>query len=217
MDTAWTRQAKVAAVACALGVSLAACGGDEPGTGVPTDSQAGAGATTTAPASPTTSAEASETTAAGAPAGEVTEPDTELAVGDTATVPFTYAKKDGTIAITVTKVEKGAEADLAAFGDKAKGLTPYYIHATIENVDGGDFAYASVRLRAVDASGRGTGVIISGGVPGKCESENGPKDFTSAGATYETCVLQASSGVDIAGVSFAEGEKYRDSPVIWKM
>ncbi len=122
----------------------------------------------------------------------------------------------GTIAITVTDIEKGSSSDLAQFGDRAKGLVPYYIKFTVENVEGTDLSYSSVRLRANTADGRGTGVIISGDVEGKCESETAGRDFTTAGATFETCALQASQeGVDVVSAEFNEGDDYQDDPISW--
>lgn len=56
--------------------------------------------------------------------GDVTAPGTKLKVGDRAVLPFeNTSDKKGTIAVTVTAIEKGTEADMAAFGDKAKGMT----------------------------------------------------------------------------------------------
>ncbi|MFI7285142.1 hypothetical protein ACIBRY_00470 [Streptomyces anulatus] len=54
-------------------------------------------------------------------------PGTELKVGDRAVLSFAYTSdKKGTIAVPVTAIEKGAEAGMAALGDKAKGMTPYF-------------------------------------------------------------------------------------------
>ena len=165
---------------------------------------------TSAPASPSTSA---------APSGnaDVTKPGAELKIGERAVVPFTFGtEKEGTIAITVTSIEKGENADLAKYGEKAKDLVPYFIRATIENVGGTDLAYSTVSLRAIGGDGRSTGVIISGDVD-KCESESADKNFTTPGAKYETCVLQASraSGT-VGGATFDKGDAYQDDPVVWK-
>ncbi|ASR36152.1 hypothetical protein BAY61_15350 [Prauserella marina] len=205
-----------AAAIAAVALGLSACGSEEEGTPA-------AGEPTTAASS--AEAEAPESSEADVPADsedspsaeDVTAPGTELKTGETAVLPFTYGTdKSGTIGVTVTDIEQGDSADLAEFGDRAKGLVPYYVKISVENLEGTDLAYSSVSLRAVTGDGRGTGVVISGDVEGKCESDSAPREFTSAGATYETCVLQAAQeGVDVVGAEFDDGDAYQDEPVTW--
>ncbi|MEV0575586.1 hypothetical protein [Streptomyces sp. NPDC050392] len=154
---------------------------------------------------------------AGAPAGgDVAAPGTKLKIGDRAILPFTYGtEKKGTVAVTVTAIEKGAEADMAPFGAKAKGMTPYYIRMKVENVSGTDLSYASLRLRGKLEGGGPTGVILIGDLPGKCDNETAPRDFTTKGASYETCSLSATKTDPIAAASFEDGDAYSDSPVLW--
>ncbi|MFF5985507.1 hypothetical protein [Prauserella flavalba] len=208
------RLALVAAVAT-LGLTLAACGGEEDAAG---------GEATTAPPAPTSSEQSpvsesadSSPSAGGTAPVEATAPGTELKVGETATIPFTYGTdKSGTIAVTVTAIDKGDPADLAQFGERANGLVPYFIKFKVENVGGTDLSYASVDLRAITADGRGTGVVITGDVEGKCETENADSEFTTAGATFETCTLQAAQdGVEVTGAEFDEGDEYTDDPIVW--
>ncbi|CAM3181785.1 hypothetical protein SAXI111661_21740 [Saccharomonospora xinjiangensis] len=211
------RRITLAAAVAALGLGLTACGDTESGAAQSTDTAKSESNSTSA--SPTSS-EAPATEAkpsGGAASGETTAPGTELKVGETATVPFTYGtEKSGTIAITVTAIEQGDSADLAAFGDRAKGLVPYFIKFKVENVEGTDLSYSSVRLRATAADGRGTGVVISGDVEGKCESETASRDFTTAGASYESCALQASSeGIEVVGAEFSDSDDYLDDPIVW--
>ncbi|GAA5162232.1 hypothetical protein [Amycolatopsis dongchuanensis] len=193
-------------------VLLTACGSDdEPTVAAPAPSTT---AESTASSAPSSSAASS----APASAGETTAPGTELKVGQRAVVPFEYGtSKKGTIAITVTAIERGENADLAKFGDRAKGIVPFYVRATVENVDGSDLSYSSLRLRGVGPDGRSTGVIITGDTD-KCESESADKDFKTAGAKYDTCVLTAArEGGSVAGAEFdAGGDAYSDDPVVWK-
>ncbi|GHE77088.1 hypothetical protein GCM10017786_02980 [Amycolatopsis deserti] len=199
--------------ALAAPVLLTACGSDDDSTaGAPAPNPASA---TTAPSSvPPPESSAPATAAAG---GATTAPGTELKLGERAVVPFEYGNsKSGTIAITVTAIERGDNADLAAFGDRAKGLTPFYVRATIENVGGTDLSYSSVSLRGLGADGRSTGVIISGDTD-KCESESAGKDFTTAGAKYQTCVLTAArEGGSVTAAEFDKGDAYSGSPLVWK-
>ncbi|EHY89432.1 hypothetical protein SacazDRAFT_02536 [Saccharomonospora azurea NA-128] len=218
-STVQNRRIALAATVATLALGLTACGSKESGSAEASgnDTQTTAASSSAAPPEAPASSAAEETAANKATPGEITPPGTELKVGETATVPFTYGTDmSGTIAITVTDIEKGSSSDLAQFGDRAKGLVPYYIKFTVENVEGTDLSYSSVRLRANTADGRGTGVIISGDVEGKCESETAGRDFTTAGATFETCALQASQeGVDVVSAEFNEGDDYQDDPISW--
>ncbi|HEY3480666.1 MAG TPA: hypothetical protein VGL02_17360 [Streptomyces sp.] len=195
--------------ACAATLLLSACG-EESG-------QAAPAAPTSAPTSASPEAPESSETGAAAPVGDVTKPGTELKLGERAVVPFKYGTtKSGTIAITVTAIEQGANADLAKYGDKAKGITPFYLRATVENVDGADLSYASISLRALGSDGRSTGVIITGSTD-RCKSGTAGKDFTTAGAKFETCTLQgAREGATVGAATFDKGDGYDKSPVVWK-
>ena len=119
------RIALTAALVTTLGLGLTACGGDGEDGAAEKESPTAAAPTPDA-ASP--SAEGGDSEGGDTqPAGDVTAPGTGLKVGDKAVLPFEYAKKKGTLAITVTAIDKGAEADMSRFGERAKGLTPYFI------------------------------------------------------------------------------------------
>ncbi|AUI59356.1 hypothetical protein [Amycolatopsis sp. BJA-103] len=197
------------ATGCAAVLLLSACGGkEEPGNASPAPSPA----PTSAPASsPATSGTVPVSNA------DATAPGSELKVGDRAVVPFKYGTdKTGTVAITVKSIELGAKEDLAAYGEKAKGMTPVYIRMSVENVGGTDLTYSTVRLRAVGPNNKSTGVIITGETP-QCQSETAKKDFKAAGATYETCELQAiRDGGEVGGATYTDSDGYKDKPVIWK-
>lgn len=113
-----------AAVLATVSVGLSACGSSEEGTPV-----GGTSESTTAPAptsAPADAADMDDTSGEGggergAASQEITPPGTELKIGETATVPYTFGGSEGTIAITVTGIEKGEEADLADFGEDAEG------------------------------------------------------------------------------------------------
>ncbi|XVS67387.1 hypothetical protein ACQPYE_15400 [Actinosynnema sp. CA-299493] len=198
----------------ALALLLTACGDATTGTAAPAATTEAT--ETTESTTSTTSKSTAPAPADDAPVSDVTAPGTELKVGDRAVIPFKYGtEKNGTIAITVTAIDQGANADLAAFGEKAKGITPFYIRVTVENVGGTDLSYSSLSLRALGADGKGTGVIISGDTK-QCESETAKKDFTTVGAKYETCVLQgAREGAAVAAASYANGDGYDKSPITW--
>nr|WP_158854185.1 hypothetical protein [Saccharothrix deserti] len=205
-----------AAALATIGLGLSACGSDKAGSAVPAPASP-------PPSSTPSSSEPTENTTpaidddSGVPVeGDVTAPGTKLKVGDRAVLPFEYtSKKKGTIAVTVTAIEKGTEADMAAFGEKAKGLTPYFIKMKVENVGGTDLSYASLKLGGVLDGGTGTGVVLIGDIPGKCDNESAPTGFTTKGASYETCTLSATKGSPVTAAEFDEGDEYSDGPVVW--
>ncbi|MFF0507581.1 hypothetical protein ACFYUH_28865 [Streptomyces fimicarius] len=213
------RRVVSAASLAVIGFALSACNGDDGESAAKESPAASASASASAPASSEPSSE-SPTDDSGnggeAPAGDVTAPGTKLKTGDRAVLPFRYTSdKKGTIAITVTAIEKGAESDMAAFGDKAKGMAPYFIKMKVENVGGTDLSYASLKLDGVLNGGAGTGVILMGDIPGKCDRETAPRDFTTKGATYETCSLAATKTTPVTGAEYDEGDTYSDNPVVW--
>ncbi|MBE1577448.1 hypothetical protein ACFORH_09720 [Amycolatopsis roodepoortensis] len=199
----------LSATGCAAVLLLSACGGKE---------ESGSPAPAPSPA-PTSAAASSPATSGTVPVSnaDATAPGTELKVGERAVVPFKYGNdKSGTIAITVKAIELGPKEDLASYGEKAKGMTPVYIRMTVENVGGTDLTYSTVRMRAVGPNNKSTGVIITGETP-SCQSESAKKDFKTAGATYETCELQAiRDGGEVGGAEFNDGDGYKDDPIIWK-
>lgn len=207
------------AVLVTIGLGLTACDGDEAEPAAQDSQAASAPASPSAPANPggeSPAADSDDGDAAPAAEGDVTAPDTKLKVGDRAVLPFEYTNdKKGTIALTVTAIEKGTEADMAAFGDKAKGMTPYFIKMKVENVGGTDLSYASLKLNGKLEGAGGTGVILIGGLPDKCDSEAAPRDFNTKGASYETCSLSATKTSPVVAAAFDEGDAYSDNPVLW--
>ncbi|MGC5394596.1 hypothetical protein ACPXCP_02460 [Streptomyces sp. DT20] len=211
-----------AAALATMGLGLTACNDGDDSASAQDSPSASAPASADPAASDSAAADPSSPSAdpgddGGAPAGgDTTAPGTKLKVGEKAVLPFKYGTdKKGTIAVTVTAIEKGAEADMAGFGAKAKGMTPYYIRMKVENVGGTDLSYASLRLRGELADGGPTGIVLIGDLPGKCDSESAPSEFTTKGASYETCSLSATKTTPIAAASFDEGDAYSDSPVLW--
>ncbi|MGW6932680.1 hypothetical protein ACWGE0_21675 [Lentzea sp. NPDC054927] len=195
------------AAAATAGLLLSGCGSETTGTASPASSE-----TTTT----TTTSETETSTSAAAPTGDTTAPGTKLKVGARAVIPYTGSDKNGTIAVTLTAIEQGAKEDLAKFGDKAKGITPFYLRVRVENVSGTDLSYTSVGMRGLGTDGKGTGVIISGDTP-KCDSTSAPKTFSTAGASYETCVLTgAPDGLKVAAAAYNRGGGYEKSPVVWE-
>ncbi|MEV1173861.1 hypothetical protein [Nonomuraea sp. NPDC049784] len=145
--------------------------------------------------------------------GKTTKAGTRLRLGEQAILPY----RNGYVGITVTAVEKGDRAAFEReFGTRARGIVPYFIRYTVENVDGADKSFMSAPyLQPLTATGGPTGAVLTGGIGG-CERKSAPEGFARAGATFDTCRLTgARSGVEIVGAEF-DDDAYRDDPVVWR-
>ncbi|MGW1835068.1 hypothetical protein [Streptomyces sp. NPDC002067] len=204
------RIALTAALVTTLGLGLTACDGDSKATEKASPATTAPGPEKESPSADSGKSEGGDSR----PAGDVTAPGARLKVGDKAVLPFEYAKKKGTLAVTVTAIDKGTGADMSRFGERAKGLTPYFIKMKVENVGDTDLSRAYVKLRGLLSSGRSTGVSLIGDIPGKCGKESAPAEF-GKGVSFETCSLAASHNGDVTGAEFDEGDAYSDKPVVW--
>ncbi|MBB3050918.1 hypothetical protein FHS23_001941 [Prauserella isguenensis] len=216
------RIAASAAVVATIGLALSACGGEEEAA-PETQEQTSAPASS---AEPDASAAAEPADSDGGEVSalpvddEVTAPGTELKIGDRAVVPFEYTdEKKGTVAITVTSIEKGSASDLPKKSDGSSvdsRITPYYITFTVENVGGEELEYSRVDLDGRLPGGESTGAVLTviGGVD-QCESESAPSEFNEQGASYESCTIQGSARGDVTEVHFTESPDYEESPVVW--
>jgi hypothetical protein len=187
---------------------LSGCGGEEEPAAVQPSSSA--------PTSPA-AAPAEQDGGGGVPAA-ATKPGTKLKLGQKAVVAVKSGSVTGTVGITVTKIEPGDKAVFAArFKEKANGMDPYYVRYTVENVGGTDLSRsAAPLLDAVGPGGGSTGAIVIGSVEG-CERGRPDETFAKAGATYETCRLQAArTGIAVTGAEYDETDGgYDDDPIVW--
>ncbi|PKV93433.1 hypothetical protein ATK30_4280 [Amycolatopsis echigonensis] len=170
-------------------------------------------ATPPASSAAASSAAPSSSSAAASSAAEYTKQGTKLKIGEKAVVPFKSQKNAGAIGVTVTGIDKGAEADLAPLklGDRAKGMTPYYIQVKVTNETGSDFSYSSLGLmNGLLADGTSGPHVTVIGKFEKCDSGNSGKAFTTKGASYDSCVLAlAPAGAEVKGASYS-ASTYRD-------
>ncbi|WP_037361378.1 hypothetical protein [Amycolatopsis orientalis] len=169
---------------------------------------------TTPPIAAPSSAAPSSSAAAESPASaDYTKQGTKLKLGEKAVVPFRAQKNTGAIGVTVTRIDKGAEADLAPLklGDRAKGMTPYYLQVKVTNETGTDFSYSSLGLmNGLLADGTSGPHVTVIGKFEKCDSGNAGKTFTTTGASYDSCVLAlAPAGAEVKGASYS-ASTYRD-------
>lgn len=228
-----SRRMSAAGLLAVAALALTACGGsDEDTTTTSTTSS-----TSESPQSETSSDDATETEETepaeteseddaegdddAAPAG-LSEPGTELSVGDTATIP--QGDEGATIGLKVTEITQGSSADLSKLkdADKYKEYTPVYVQYEMSGTDssselGGDI------LDDVDpilADGRKASTLILIGTSPfeKCDSNSIPDDF-GPGDTETTCqVAMVSSGQEVSGAQYSpyEGDYADDGAVVWK-
>ncbi|MGO1166583.1 MAG: hypothetical protein ACTMHL_08190 [Janibacter sp.] len=166
--------------------------------------------------------EGDDAQAADAASQELTEPGTELTVGDKATVP--QGDDGAAITLTVTKITKGSAADLKKLedADKYTDYTPVYVQYTMTGTDssgelGGDIL-DDVDPITTDGAKAGTLVIIGTSPFEKCDSNSIPDDF-GPGDTETTCqVAMLSAGQEIGGAQYApyEGKYSDDGKVVWQ-
>lgn len=221
------------AVSTLLATSLTACGGDdEADDSEPTETSS---ATDDASDEPTDDesddeggwgsddesddAETDDAEPAGSFDGEITAPGTELAFGETAYVPFSYAGDDGVIAVTITELREGDPADLAGV-EGAEGKTPWHISYTIEGVEGADrIGGAQPTMDAITADGTvgGDFISFSGGIGG-CEVESADSDWD--GSSYDSCnTVVLETGDPAVTAAFASGDDYSifiGEPLLWQ-
>ena len=218
----------IGAALAVLGGGLTACGGQVSGQASPATSAASSAASTSssavtsAPGSSSASASSTTTAASSGPASGAggslpafTPAGTQLAFGQQATVPFALSGNTGALGVTVTGITQGTEADLASLelGDRAAGLTPYYVSIQVTNLTGADFDFSSLGL-TYPLLGDGTEaqeVSIIGDFT-KCPNEDAGKDFHTAGKTYTTCVLGLAGGSSkVTGAKYL-GHGYDEVP-----
>lgn len=200
---------------------LTACSSNTPGTATPAPPPS-----STAPA-PTSGSSAPATTGS---TSSVTyaQPGAKFHFGQKADVPFKSENVTGALGLAVTGIDKGEPADLAPLklGAKADGLTPYYLRVTVTDDSGGNFAYTSAPplhgLLPDGSEARGVAVFTHFD---KCDNAGAGKDFTTTGASYQTCDLVLAPGsTPVSGVAYDNSEytsvapntDYGSAPLTWQ-
>lgn len=226
-----SRRMSIAGLLAGAALGLSACGGSgadttTTGTSSTAEGSASESASSTTSSSETPTEEPTESTSDGdaegadAPAG-LTDPGTELAIGETATLP--QGEGGATVTVAVTKVTKGSSADLAKLKDASKyaEYTPVYVQYEMTGTDssnelGGDLL-DDVDPILADGSKASTLAIIGTSPFKKCDRNSIPEDF-GPGDTETTCqVAMVRSGQEVTGAQFApyEGDYADDGAVVW--
>lgn len=240
-----------AAATCAT--ALAACGG---GVSVSAPTGTGSSSSVTSSSSPSSSSTTSESSSssssaasatksgetAGTP-GALTPPGTKLKVGQSAVIHTNRSSDtadpkyyETTMQLTVTKIEKGAAADLSKLQNAAKykGQTPYYITTTAKllSTKGANNLGASIpSVQGTLKDGSEATKLIVFGQLGPCDSKSFDTEGSGddlripVGAEGTSCtILLAPTGDEVTGATYDDtrysyakysDNEYRDNPIVW--
>ncbi|MCG3749975.1 hypothetical protein [Amycolatopsis sp. Poz14] len=204
----------------ALVFALSGCTSTKTGTAAPASTVSQPAAS---PATPASSSSAAPVKV------EYTKQGTKLKIGEKAVVPFkSPVAGPGAIGVTVTGIDKGDAADLTPLklGDQAAGMTPYYVRLKVTNESGTDFYSTSVGLMygLLEDGSKAAFVTIIGTFE-KCDNARGGQDFSTVGATYDSCVLAlAPEGSTVTGakysdtnyVGLAPDTDYGKAAIVWQ-
>lgn len=137
---------------------------------------------------------------------ELTEPGTELALGETATV-LSQPRQTTSSALdlTVTKVTRSTIADFSSYvvDERLRAATPYYVEVSVENVGEADLGNTDIPLFV--AASDDTLIEASNFLTPfeKCPSTPLPESF-AAGASVDTCLaFLLAEGVEFESVAYA--------------
>lgn len=168
--------------------------------------------------------EATATPSVDLPTGDVevpegvtlTEPGTELAFGETATVAYEpNTQRSSVIELTVTSVRTGKIADLAGYDlqPRARASRPYYVRARVSNVGDGDLSRAAVPLYAVDSR---NALILPSSFNNtfeRCPSTPIPAGFTEGESMTGCLVYLVPEGGTLEAMSYRPLQAFE--PVTW--
>lgn len=210
----------LAAITLTGALVLSGCGGD--------DDEPTAEPTPESTDTPTEDLEPEESgePEAAAPAGDLTPAGSELALGESATLPFTFGTDaEAVVEFTVDAIEQGEPSDLDELdlGDRAAGLVPYYIRFTVVGGEGGDtLPHSSVDgvIHGLLPDGSRAQSLSVIGSWDPCSGSSLPADFT-VGSSFEACTpYLAPEASEVAAAHFALSDTDYDyidgEPVVWQ-
>lgn len=157
-----------------------------------------------------------------AASGELTEPGSDLAIGDRATVAAEYAGNPVTVELAVTSIDEGTQDDIADIGLEdvdPQDYTPYYVKIDATLVDGDGSSYdPSVDVDAFAGETPAASLITFSEFK-PCNGEAFESD-AQAGDTLQTCAaVLAEKGDVVDSAVFAGGDDYSiydDKQITWE-
>jgi hypothetical protein len=146
---------------------------------------------------------------------ELTEQGADLDFGEKATVAY-QPREDtvGVLDLAVTRVDRASIKDLAAFklDARARKSTPYYVHATVENIGETNLRNTLPPLYVVDGKDRLVQASQFRSQFKPCPSTPLPKDF-KRNAPHKACWVYLVSAGQAEGVDFYPLEGF--DPIEW--
>lgn len=156
-------------------LALTSCGGD--------DKQGDADDKATSTPSPTPTSPTGTT---------LTEPGTELAFGQPATVRWTPTQElEGYLTLTVDNALQGSVADLKGFNldtDYKKNANYYFVNVTVANAGDTDLSERDVPLNGVNDKDTLLPPVVFNSAFQKCPTAKMPKGFVQ-GQSFKTCLV----------------------------
>lgn len=140
---------------------------------------------------------------------ELTEPGTELALGETATIQWNPSQQlEAYASVTVTRLDQVSIKEFKAFklDEAEEKSTPYYVSVTVENLGDTDLEGVRVPLYLNDGSEVLTPQVNIPTAFEPCPSQPLPKKFTS-GKSAELCLVYlAGEGKSLQAMSLRSGD-----------
>lgn len=217
------RQGAIGLALVAL-LGVAGCSGDDTGpslsdpssSSVP--SSAGSSTATTEATEASSSATVEAAPSLPVPAGvELTEPGSQLTVGETATVAYQPNQKEvGVLDIKVTRIEKTSISKSLVGWDldeQQQKANPYFVRATVTNRGDSDLGGRRVPLYVVD----GTNALVESTSFASSFTACQPGSFPDAyptGTKVKVCMVYLAPGKgELTAVSFRPAQEY--DPITW--
>ena len=147
----------------------------------------------------------------------LTKAGTELKFGETATVAYQQnSQRSSVLELTVSSVQKGRIADLAAYQLDAAGKksTPYYAHVKVKNAGTGDLSHAIAPIYAVDSSNALVQAVSFNNTFTKCPSTTLPTAFTGGKSANLCLTYLLPAGRSLVEMSYRPLQQYE--PITWK-
>jgi hypothetical protein len=166
---------------------------------------------------PTSTASPTEASSSMVPEGvELTEPGSQLAFGDTATVAYEVRGKSSVLDLTVASAKQGQIKDFVGFDMSdplQKNASYYYVRVSVENAGEEDFGGVDVPLWGISGTNTLLPPVKFTSAFKKCPTDPLPDDF-GPGDTFKTCLvfLSPSKG-SLEGVSYRPLASF--DPIEW--
>jgi hypothetical protein len=147
---------------------------------------------------------------------ELTDPGSELALGQAATV--AYEPRQGTVAALEIKVVRLRRATFDQFvgwklDKKIRATTPYFVDAKVTNVGDSDLGGRPVPLYIVDGENRLIEASIFTAAFHPCSGATLPKKFEQGDSTRACLVYLSPHHGDLTAVSFRPTQEF--DPITW--